>query len=390
MKELNACENQTNEVRITDLEKITSSQPLSTKTIVSTNKLQTLQSSNINTLNNCKSRKCTKKIISSKNVMHPVESEYQVLSKFSTNCLAKHNLRSRQRSELEQRNKTVRTSNSSTNIKELEEITQINEKTEQNPIKNTKISTSKIRQLKKTIWCNKNIDINKIQKGSELLSKTKNCRELRSNRKLSLQKNNSKRLKQIKRKAKLCDLYKPLKRSLPSPNFFKEFATSHNLLTPAQSTQNLLSKFMLSETCPPHFKLQLETDAGFHRPFTSLPAGVITPDNTQPVELIDSLSSSPSLPESLCELLQTKDIKDLLNVDKVVYRLYDYHIQPLAIILNQSPQNLRNILDKVVNIKPNVLKNINKAVEKPFAKDADLFANSSDEALTSQEVVFNS
>ncbi|TMW51666.1 hypothetical protein DOY81_003255 [Sarcophaga bullata] len=413
-----------NGVRITDLENTglkteintTSSKPKSDdlQTIVDTS----LKSNEVHSSNNCRSKESTKKFISSKNFAHSTEKEQQIKRCNKRTSILKENLPAKVikiddlKAELPKTNLSFRKnsndktsnaiSNTDTKSADVKKITKTNKKSKRNPFK-TKLSTLKMKAFKKPIWPNTNTRRNKANSlekhyelkdskknyrktvlkmnSEEILSKTKNCGIHRPNRRLSLPENATMPIKQDKRKLKIPETDQPLRRPLPSTKFFKKFANSQNLLTPIQSTQDLMSKFMLVNDCPPHFKQQLQTDIGLSRPFTSLPTSVITPDNTPSVELLDSLSSSPSLPDSLCELLQTKDIKELLNVDKVAYRIYDYHIQPLALILNQSQQYLRQALDKVVSIQSNVLKNVNKAVEEPFAKDKDLFANSSDEEV---------
>ena len=409
----------------------TTSEPISyeLQTLIDT----TLKSDDVPQIDNCRPRESTKKFISSKNFTHQTENEHQKSHQWQMKrcnkktAILKENLpakvvkiddlkaempleliKSDQPLRKNSDDKTsIAVSNTSTKGKDFKKVTKINKKSKRNPF-STKLSTLKMKAFKKPIWPNidtRSSKANSLEKhckfkdseknygktvfkmnSEEILSKTKNCGIQRPNRRLSLTENVAIPMKQGKIKSKLPGT---LRRPLPSTKFFKEFANSQNLLTPTQSTQDLMSKFMLANDCPPHFKQQLQADIALSRPFTSLPTSIVTPDNTPSVELLDSLSSSPSLPDSLCELLQTKDIKELLNIDKVAYRIYDYHIQPLALILNQSQQYLRQVLDKVVSIQPNVLKNVNKAVKGPFAKDKDLFVNSSDESLTSGEVVFN-
>lgn len=161
-------------------------------------------------------------------------------------------------------------------------------------------------------------------------------------------------------------------------------------LTPAESTPELLKKSILPNVYPPHFKYQLPPEAVLACTFDPQPTSVITPDNTATSELLHSSSSSPSLPESLCELFQTKDIKSILNVERFSYRLNNYHIQALALMLNLQLEYLRKILDKIMNINPTVLKNIENVVKMPFVQDYDLFATSPNEPCASDEVVFNS
>ncbi|XP_037823780.1 uncharacterized protein DDB_G0286591-like [Lucilia sericata] len=162
--------------------------------------------------------------------------------------------------------------------------------------------------------------------------------------------------------------------------------------TPADSTQELCKKSLLPLSYPSHFKYQLPPEAVLTRSSNEQfhPLNVITPDDTPAYELLESSSSSPSLPESLCKLFENKNIKDILNVDRVSYRLYDYHVQALALMLNLNLEYLHKILDKIMNFKPNVLKNIDKAVKMPFVPDHDLFTATPEESWASGEVVFNS
>lgn len=408
------------EMTITNSERISDNQ----QTLIDT----TLKSEDVPYSDNCRPREGTKKLISSQNFVHQTqtENEHQKSTQWQIKRCNKRtanlkeslpakvvnidDLKAELRLESLRKSSNDKTSipitNTQTKGKDFKKSTKINKKSKRNPF-STKLSTLKIKAFKKPIWPNNTITrsskANGLEKhykfnygktvfkmnSEEILSKTKNGGIHRTNRRLSLPENVAIPMKKDKIKSKLADTCQPIRRPLPSTKFFKEFANSQNLLTPTQSTQDLMSKFMLVNDCPPHFKQQLQADIGLIRPFTSLPTSVITPDNTPSVELLDSLSSSPSLPDSLCEILQTKDIKELLNIDKVAYRIYDYHIQPLALILNQSQQYLRQILDKVVSIPPNVLKNVNKAVKAPFAKDKDLFVNSSDESLKSVEIVCN-
>ncbi|XP_046808201.1 uncharacterized protein LOC124420154 [Lucilia cuprina] len=191
-------------------------------------------------------------------------------------------------------------------------------------------------------------------------------------------------------------------------NYLKSFdktniATNHNvyektlpaniLPTPDDSTQEFIAKkSLLPLNYPSHFKYQLppETVLTHSSNEQFQPLNVITPDDTPAFELLESSSSSPSLPESLCKLFENKNIKDILNVDKVSYRLYDYHVQALALMLNLNLEYLHKILNKIMNIKPNVLKNIDKVLKIPFVADHDLFAATSEESWDSGEVVFNS
>lgn len=156
-----------------------------------------------------------------------------------------------------------------------------------------------------------------------------------------------------------------------------------------ETTQNLLPKSILPDVYPSHFKYQLPPEAVLNRHLVPYPI-TITPENTPLYELQDSSSTSPSLPDSLRGIFDTDDIKEILNIDKVSYRLYDYHVQALAVILNLRVEYLCEILDKISQMDSNVLKNFDKAMKMPFVEDRDLFETTPDGSPTSEDIVQNS
>ncbi|XP_073839740.1 meiotic P22 [Musca autumnalis] len=128
---------------------------------------------------------------------------------------------------------------------------------------------------------------------------------------------------------------------------------------------------MLPHIYPPHFKHQLPPEAIHNQTFLIQPPNIITPEETQTLDVQDSSSmSSPSLTESLRGILNTDDIK---QTKKPRYRLYDYHIDALAVTLNLPVNYLRNLLEKIITMSPNALQKISAALSKPFVKDHDLF-----------------
>lgn len=152
---------------------------------------------------------------------------------------------------------------------------------------------------------------------------------------------------------------------------FKFFSNASELELPAQTLSKMST---LPETYPPYFKYQLPPKAVFTQSLIPSQPNIMTPDDTpKSFELKDSTSTSPSLSESLQGIFDTDDLRHLLNIEKVSYRLYEYHVQVLAVVLNLQVDYLHDLLDKILKINPNALRKVNNALKTPFVPDHDIF-----------------
>ncbi|XP_037880956.1 uncharacterized protein LOC119632220 [Glossina fuscipes] len=158
-----------------------------------------------------------------------------------------------------------------------------------------------------------------------------------------------------------------------------------------QASLPLCGTSMLPDIYPPHFKYQLPPEnvpyqLGSYYPRENLyerPTVTMTPEET---ETLPSSSTSPSMPGSLRGLFDTDDIHELLNVEPVVYRLNNYHVQAFAAILNLSVVYVKEILDRVVRLDFLVLKKMDEALNRPCTGEEDIFA----ENFSSPEYIPNS
>ncbi|XP_013106767.2 uncharacterized protein LOC106086583 [Stomoxys calcitrans] len=131
---------------------------------------------------------------------------------------------------------------------------------------------------------------------------------------------------------------------------------------------------MLPDIYPSHFKYQLPPEAVLTQPLLPMQGNIITPDLTPSFDLKDSTSTSPSIPESLRGIFDTDDLRHLLNIEKASsYRLYDYHVQVLSLVLNVQENYLHDLLKKILKISPSALRSVNKAIKTPFVKDENIF-----------------
>ncbi|XP_075163712.1 uncharacterized protein LOC142236348 isoform X2 [Haematobia irritans] len=146
---------------------------------------------------------------------------------------------------------------------------------------------------------------------------------------------------------------------------------------------------MLPDIYPPHFKYQLPPEVVLTQPSTMAKPNSFTPEQAFSFDLKDSSSTSPSLTESLRETFDTDDVRNLLSIEKSSYRLYDYHVQALAIILNINENYLNEIFNKVLNISPTALRKVSKAVKTPFVQDQDIFEiqNSLENSPSDNEII---
>lgn len=166
------------------------------------------------------------------------------------------------------------------------------------------------------------------------------------------------------------------KRESMLPNIYQPFFQYH---LPSDVLYNQQNRFfpktsMLPDIYPPHFKYQLPPDAVLNKPLIIPQPNIITPDETQSMDLKDSsTSSSPSLTESLRCVFNTKDLRHVLEIEKIKYRLYDYHLDALAIVLNLQVNYLRDLVERILQMNPNVLRKLSSSLNKPFVPDHDLF-----------------
>ncbi|XP_075160953.1 uncharacterized protein LOC142233806 isoform X2 [Haematobia irritans] len=165
-----------------------------------------------------------------------------------------------------------------------------------------------------------------------------------------------------------------------------------------QATRNDMEKIkrnefyggsMLPDIYPPHFKYQLPPEVVLTQPSTMAKPNSFTPEQAFSFDLKDSSSTSPSLTESLRETFDTDDVRNLLSIEKSSYRLYDYHVQALAIILNINENYLNEIFNKVLKISPTALRKVSKAVKTPFVQDQDIFEiqNSLENSPSDNEII---
>ncbi|XP_029405609.2 uncharacterized protein LOC109579467 [Bactrocera dorsalis] len=82
-----------------------------------------------------------------------------------------------------------------------------------------------------------------------------------------------------------------------------------------------------------------------------------TPELTQSLDL-DSSTSTISLPESLRELFGCDDIRDVLKLDKVVFRMRLLHLQTLAYVLNIEFNYLRDLIEKIMKLDTETLQKV--------------------------------
>uniref|UniRef100_A0A0K8V8Y8 Uncharacterized protein n=1 Tax=Bactrocera latifrons TaxID=174628 RepID=A0A0K8V8Y8_BACLA len=82
-----------------------------------------------------------------------------------------------------------------------------------------------------------------------------------------------------------------------------------------------------------------------------------TPELTQSLDL-DSSTSTISLPESLRELFGCDDIRDVLKLDKVVFRMRLLHLQTLAYVLNIEFNYLRDLVEKIMKLDTETLQKV--------------------------------
>uniref|UniRef100_A0A1A9ZMS4 Uncharacterized protein n=1 Tax=Glossina pallidipes TaxID=7398 RepID=A0A1A9ZMS4_GLOPL len=179
--------------------------------------------------------------------------------------------------------------------------------------------------------------------------------------------------------------------SKPFPYNYKEKLKKLKLNCCPQTSSPVCGTSMLPDIYPPHFKYQLPPEnvqyplgSYYQRenPFEQ-PTVTMTPEET---ETLPSSSTSPSMPESLRGLFDTDDIHELLNVEPVVYRLNNYHVQALAAILNLSVVYVKEILDRIVKLNFVELKKMDKALNTPCTGDEDVFAQN----FSSPEYIPNS
>lgn len=98
-----------------------------------------------------------------------------------------------------------------------------------------------------------------------------------------------------------------------------------------------------------------------------------TPELTQSLDL-DSSTSTISLPESLRELFGCDDIRDVLKLDKVVFRMRLLHLQTLAYVLNIEFDYLRDLIEKIMKLDTETLQKVIFAFqpEANFKNDTDI------------------
>uniref|UniRef100_A0A1A9UVU6 Uncharacterized protein n=1 Tax=Glossina austeni TaxID=7395 RepID=A0A1A9UVU6_GLOAU len=179
--------------------------------------------------------------------------------------------------------------------------------------------------------------------------------------------------------------------SKPFPYNYKEKLKKLKLNCCPQTSLPVYGTSMLPDIYPPHFKYQLPPvnvsyPLGSYYPRENpfeRPTVTMTPEET---ETLPSSSTSPSMPDSLRGLFDTDDIHELLNVEPVVYRLNNYHVQALAAILNLSVVYVKEILDRIVKLNFVVLKKMDKALNTPCTGDEDVFAQN----FSSPEYIPNS
>ncbi|XP_050333763.1 ras guanine nucleotide exchange factor E-like [Bactrocera neohumeralis] len=82
-----------------------------------------------------------------------------------------------------------------------------------------------------------------------------------------------------------------------------------------------------------------------------------TPELTQSLDL-DSSTSTISLPESLRELFGCDDIRDVLKLEKVVFRMRLLHLQTLAYVLNIEFNYLRDLVEKIMKLDTETLQKV--------------------------------
>lgn len=82
-----------------------------------------------------------------------------------------------------------------------------------------------------------------------------------------------------------------------------------------------------------------------------------TPELTQSLDF-DSSTSTLSLPESLRELFGCDDIRDVLKLDKVVFRMRLLHLQTLAFVLNIQFDYLRDLVEKIMKLDTETLQKV--------------------------------
>ncbi|XP_054732496.1 uncharacterized protein LOC129240611 [Anastrepha obliqua] len=92
-----------------------------------------------------------------------------------------------------------------------------------------------------------------------------------------------------------------------------------------------------------------------------------TPDITQSLDF-DSSTSTLSLPDSVREVFGCYDIRDILKLDKTVYRMRLVHLQILAFVLNIEYDYLHNLVQKIMQLDTETLKKVILA----FQPEADL------------------
>ncbi|XP_036341915.1 uncharacterized protein LOC118751244 [Rhagoletis pomonella] len=82
-----------------------------------------------------------------------------------------------------------------------------------------------------------------------------------------------------------------------------------------------------------------------------------TPELTQTLDF-DSSTSTLSLPESLREVFGCDDIRDILKLDKVIFRMQVLHLQTLAYVLNIQYDYLINLVEKIMKLDTETLKKV--------------------------------
>ncbi|XP_012158166.1 uncharacterized protein LOC101450483 [Ceratitis capitata] len=126
---------------------------------------------------------------------------------------------------------------------------------------------------------------------------------------------------------------------------------------------------LLPQVYPTHFANQNYTVAnGLNHPqqLPTVPAWDVnaqpeihfpTPELSEPFDF-DSSTSTLSLPESLREVFGCDDIRDVLKLDKVVYRMRLLHLQTLAFVLNIEYDYLHDLIEKIMKLDTETLKKV--------------------------------
>ncbi|XP_011195784.1 uncharacterized protein LOC105220913 [Zeugodacus cucurbitae] len=99
-----------------------------------------------------------------------------------------------------------------------------------------------------------------------------------------------------------------------------------------------------------------------------------TPDLTQSLDF-DSSTSTISLSDSLRELFGCDDIRDVLKLDKVIFRMSRLHLQTLAFVLNIEFDYLHSLIEKIMKLDTETLQKVIFAFQPEANQQNDTVTN---------------